>query len=115
MTIEELKNKDDYSFSCCMTKEEYSEVEDGDVWDDWGCADLWLGDMGVEYNYCVDKSTDETVNASAIYLEEIDEESGYVETDTSTFIHYEIDFNNENWEEELENAMCKALIKFFEL
>lgn len=35
------------------------------------------------------------------------------ETDYSTFVHYEVDFGKENWKEELEDAMCRALIDFY--
>lgn len=114
MTIEELKKKDDYSFECYMTKEEYNDVWEGECWDEWGCAGAWLGDIGVEYNFCIDDTTHEAINECAIYLTKINEED-YVETDYGMFIHYEINFNNENWKEELENAMCDALIKFFKL
>lgn len=115
MTIEELKNKDDYFFECYMTKEEYNvELENGDVWDEWGCAEISLGDIGAEYNFCIDKSTSEIENASAIYPTYINKD-GYLATNTDNYVHYEIDFDNEHWKEEFENAMCKALIEFFEL
>lgn len=117
MTIKELKDKEGYYFQCDIDKEDtLKEIADTDYFDEWGNAYVSLGEeMGVEYNLCVDNTTNENINCSAIYKVDYDEESGYIETDCSTFIHYEIDFDNPNWKDELENAMCKALIEFFEL
>lgn len=113
MTIKELKNNKEYYFECDITKKRVlKEIADTDCFDEWGCAFISVGDeLGVEYNLCVDDGE----NCSAIYKLNYDEESGYIETDASTFIHYEIDFNNPKWKKELEDAMCEALIKFFEL
>ena len=113
MTIKELKNNEEYCFYCDITKRRVlKEIADTDCFDEWGCAYVSVGDeLGVEYNLCVDDGE----NCSAIYKIDYDEESGYIETDTSTFIHYEIDFNNPKWKRELEDVMCEALIKFFEL
>ena len=111
MTVKELKNQDGYEFECNISNE-YKNIQT----DEWGCAFVWLGEnIGAEYNFCVDDSTDEIINCSAIYKTEINKNTDYLETDTSTFIRYEIDFDNENWLEEFENAMCKALIEFYEL
>lgn len=113
MTIKELRGNELYCFQCDITKRRVlKEIADTDCFDEWGCAYVSLGEeKGVEYNLCVDDGE----NCSAIYKLDYDEESGYIETDASTFIHYEIDFNNPKWKKELENAMCKALIEFFEL
>lgn len=113
MTIKELKNNKEYHFECNITKRRVlKEIADTNCFDEWGCAFVSVGDkLGVEYNLCVDDGE----NCSAIYKIDYDEESGYIETDASTFTHYEIDFNNSKWKKELENAMCEALIKFFEL
>ena len=115
MTTEKLKEKKDYSFYCNITKESIlKEIADTDCFDEWGCAYLSIGneadEIGVEYNLCVDGNE----NCSAIYKSTINND-GYLETDYSTSIHYEIDFDNRNWKKELENTMCKALIEFFNL
>lgn len=109
MTVEELKKRDGYEFECNMDNG-YRDCKDHD---EWGCAYTWLGDgIGVEYNFCMQG---ENENCCAIYKVEINGKTGYMETDTSVFEHYEIDFEKDNWKEELEHAMCKALIQFFEL
>lgn len=107
LTVEELKLHEDYEFECNMSDEYKNRVH----CDEWGCASIFYGDVGVEYNFCIDGE----INCCAIYKMETNEESDYMETDYNTYIHYEIDFDNENWEQELENAMCKALIEFYNL
>ena len=87
--------------------------------DEWGAAYMWLDkdqDTGVEYNLCYDSGE----CCSAIYKMEMnykdrDYPDGYMETDYSTFEHYEIDINDENWKEKLIEAMKEAMEKFFDV
>lgn len=81
------------------------EEESADI---WGAAFLFnkVNNTGVEYNYCNDFGLD----SSAIYkTKEID---GVVETDYSTFIHYEIDFSDKLWKEKLKIAMYDVYLMF---
>ena len=105
MTVTELKKKSGYSFECNMSE----EFKDYEQWDEWGCAQVWLDNVGAEYNFCIDNG----LNCSAIYGMMYNEELGYAETDYSDCEHYEIDFNSPTWAEDLENAMCNALIGLF--
>lgn len=89
-----------YEFECNID-ESYKDMET----DEWGAAYVWLGDIGVEYNFCIDSGE----NCCAIYKAEIDTETDYLETDTSSFIHYEIDFDKNDWQDKLKSAMCEAL------
>lgn len=115
MNIKELKTNKEYCFDCDIKKSRVlKEIADTDFFDEWGCAFASLGDeMSVEYNLCIDNTTDENINSSAIYKVDYDEDNDCIETDYDKYIHYEIDFNNPNWKKELENAMCEALIEFF--
>lgn len=117
MTIKELKRNELYYFECNITKRGVlKEIGDIDCFDEWGCAYVSLGEtMSVEYNLCIDNTTNENINESAIYRVDYNENDDCIETDYSTFIHYEVDFDNPRWKKELEDAMCKALIEFFEL
>lgn len=117
MTIKELKKNEEYTFYCDIKKRKVlKDIADTNCYDEWGCAFISVGEnVGVEYNLCVDYTTNEHINSSAIYKLDYDEENDYIETDVSTFAHYEINFDNPKWKKELENAMCEALIKFFEL
>lgn len=107
MTVEELKNSPLYSYEINIC-EEYKDLET----DEWGCAFAWYGDnLGVEYNFCIDNGT----NYCAIYKMEINDKTDYMETDYTTYNHYEINFDDENWKRDLEDAMCTELIKFHNL
>lgn len=121
MTIKKLKNRNDYCFHCDLTKRKtLKEINDMEFFDEWGSAFVLLEDailgeeIGVEYNLCVDKTTGEYRDCSAIYKVDYNKKNNCIETDYSKYIHYEIDFNNPNWKKKFENAMCKALIEFFE-
>ena len=108
MTVKELKRKNGYEFECNMS-EEFKGYENHD---EWGCACVWFGEnIGVEYNFCYDDGE----SCCAIYKMEFNNGSGYMDTDYSTFIHYDVDFDNPEWKNKLENAMCEALIEFFKL
>ena len=69
-----------------------------DCIDEWGCATLWSGFVGCEYNYCIDGDC----NSSAIYLMKMD--GDYAITDHDTFQHYAIEWND-SWKENLEEEM----------
>ena len=106
MNILELKADERYSFECNMSKE-YATY---DNCDEWGSAFAWLGDeIGVEYNFCVGYC----LNCSAIYEMSMNKDEGIMETDYSSFVPYKVDFKKDNWKEELEDAMCRALIDFY--
>lgn len=110
ITVEELKLKNGYEFECNMS----NEYKDYKNHDEWGCAFIWFGEnseIGVEYNFCFDDGE----SCCAIYKMGLNEKTDYMETDYDTYVHYDIDFDNDNWKEELENAMCKALIEFHNL
>lgn len=103
MTLQETKQHPEYDFEINLSNEE----KNNDVGDVWGCSYVWLGeDIGVEYNLCIE---DDGTNCSAIYKMNMNHKTGYMETDTDEFIHYEVDFSDPEWENQLENAMCIAL------
>lgn len=112
MTVEKLKKHPYYQFECNITDESFKEIEelfDGDF-DEWGIGFCRFGDdIGVEYNLCLKRGE----NYSAIYC--MYGSDGYMATDYSDFIHYEIDPTDKNWKEKFEDAMCEALIIFFYL
>ena len=95
-----------HTFECNMDKS-YKDLET----DEWGAAYLWdqTGLSGVEYNFCVDSG----INESAIYKMEMNPETNEMETDSNTFEHYEVDFNNQHWEDKLRAAMTTAYNHFF--
>lgn len=100
-----------YEYEINMTPEE----EDKNGMDVWGAAELWLdgGNKGVEYNWCWDDGE----NYSAIYKMEMHYDNpkypnGYLGTDCDTYVHYEVDCNNENWKKELIDVMHMVAVEF---
>ena len=83
--------------------------------DEWGAAFVWVnGNHGVEYNFCYDSGE----CCSAIYktgmnYKHRDYPDGYMETDYSTFEHYEIDFSNEDWMLDLIREMVRVAKQFW--
>lgn len=102
MTVEELKNNPKYEFECNINPSNYIGKN---TYDDWGAGFIWINDVGVEYNICKDYGED----LSAIYYTEIGDD-GYMHTSYSLFVPYEIDFNDPNWEENFETALCNGMI-----
>lgn len=90
-----------YEFECNID----TDVQNEQFHDEWGAAFVWYGDIGVEYNYCIESGH----NCSAIYKTVMDDD--VMATDYNSYVHYEIDFNNENWQKQLRTAMCEALEK----
>lgn len=82
--------------------------------DIWGLAVITVGEEnkeqdGVEYNFYKYEGGSE----SAIYYwGKSSDGYGYGETDTSKYIHYDIDFDDEEWETKLKYAMLDAYYKF---
>ena len=73
--------------------------------DEWGAATIFdKKGNGVEYNYCIDHGNEE----SAIYKFE------GMDTDYTTYNHYEIDWSNDNWREKLLDAMIDSYHEFFD-
>ena len=105
--IDDVEVEPVYDFECLLS-DEHKEYTDCD---EWGAATLWINDsQGVEYNFCMDAGH----NSCAIYKIYYDTEHDAEVTDYSIFEHYEIDFDNKNWRNELEKAMYEVAKKFFE-
>lgn len=102
----------DYDDSNLISTAEYHRIiEEGESIDSWGdvvCVDDRLG-IGVEYNFCIDNSTDEAINQSAFYAMNYNPETDYWETDTSDFVHYEIDFDDPDYRRKIKSFAIKLL------
>lgn len=103
-SIDNLKSSKQYHYECSISNEFRKYV----CCDAWGCVSLTLGNIGVEYNFCVDDGE----NYSGIYKMEYNSDIGVFETDPTVFVPYAIDFDNPEWEKDLENALCEALTDF---
>lgn len=97
----------EYDFELYMDSS-YKELCDCD---EWGCAIVSVTDpnvgiddkewrnYGAEYNFCKDNGED----SSAIYLFDDTMDSSHTYHDV--YEHYEIDFEDEDWENKLKQAM----------
>ena len=75
----------------------------------WGAAFLWLDrKRGVEYNLCYQNG----ICCSAIYKMKFSKLNDNFITDYDTYSHYEINFDDNNWEKKLVKEMKKVAIKF---
>lgn len=96
-----------YVFWSDFSDEIINEYMNRENMDEWGVATVTINGLyGAEYNICIDNG----YNESAIYFQEKDE-NGFWQTDFSSCKHYEINFNNSNWKEDLEKEMKNYLLK----
>ena len=99
-----------YKFESNFNNEIIDEYNNNENVDEWGCALVTINNKyGAEYNLCIEDKD----NESAIYFQEFDE-NGFWQTDYSDCKHYEINFNNPNWEKDLEKKMKNYLIDILE-
>ncbi len=84
-----------YDFEINMSE----EFKDLSCCDEWGCAYFWSHKLGAEYNYCIDGDDD----YSAIYLMYIEDD--LCSTDHNCYVPYHIDWNDEQWEWNLQVEM----------
>lgn len=72
--------------------------------DEWGCAYIWNGKIGAEYNYCIEGNE----NMCAIYFM-YEDNKGEWHTDSNRYVHYEIDWNDNRWRQKLIDKMVEVL------
>lgn len=98
-----------WSYEICID-ESYADI---DCIDEWGMIQVWLEDKGIgaEYNYCVETYKGEKLNSCAFYFMWEDKEADNWKTDWNDYEHYEIDFNNTRWKEDIVEAMKEFIIK----
>lgn len=103
--IIDLMTRPEYYFVCAFTKE--MALREGM---DSHTARLRVGDIGVEYIL----SKKDEKRYGAIY-EMKEDEKGAFKVIPDKHCPYEIDFEDSDWEEDLEIAMCKAFLQFHPL
>ena len=74
------------------------------------CGDVQYGNnkKAVDYNICIDNSTETTEYCSAFYRFYENEEGYWQHDGCQEWYPYEIDFSDKNWEEKLKEAAKKA-------
>lgn len=105
LTIKDIRNSN--KFECEINiSESYARKTDID---EWGCAFVWLNNIGVEFNFCKQSR----LNCSAIYPVAYNADEDVMETDYCSWMKHHINFKHDNWKEELIDAMCRAMIKLY--
>lgn len=98
-----------FRYECHVNKAEILEaIKNHDCYDTWGDVEYGNDERAVDYNICIDNSTDKTEYCSAFYRL-IKDKDGYWQYDNcQEWYLYEIDFSDDNWEEKLKKAAMKA-------
>ena len=89
-------------------------IKNHDSYDSWGEVMYGNDEQVVDYNICIDNSTDETEWCSAFYRMSVDEDGYFCHDDCCTYYEYNIDFNDKNWKKKLKEAAIKAYHELFE-
>ena len=98
-----------FRYECHVNKAEILEaIKNHDCYDTWGDVEYGNDERAVDYNICIDNSTDKTEYCSAFYRL-IKDKDGYWQYDNcQEWYLYKIDFSDDNWEEKLKKAAMKA-------
>lgn len=83
-------------------------LKNHECYDCWGEVVYTNDKQGVDYNICVDNSTEETEFCSAFYKIFTDEDGIWHHDDCCTYYSYDIDFTDKNWKSKLKEAAIKA-------
>lgn len=98
-----------FLYECHVNKEEILDaIKNHDCYDTWGDAEYGNDKRAVEYNICIDNSTEETEYLSAFYRLYKNKDGYWQHDSCQEWYLYEIDFSDENWEEKLKEAAVKA-------
>ena len=89
-------------------------IKNHDSYDSWGEVMYGNDEQVVDYNICIDNSTDETEWCSAFYRMSVDEDGYWRHDDCCTCYQYDIDFNDKDWKKKLKEAAIQAYHELFE-
>lgn len=98
-----------FTYECHMNKEEILEtIKNYGNYDTWGDVEYGNDEQAVDYNICIDNTTEKTEYLSAFYRL-VKNKDGYWQHDgCQEWYPYEIDFSDDNWEEKLKEAAMRA-------
>ena len=94
-----------FTYECNINKEEILDaIKNHESYDSWGEVQYTNGKKGIDYNICIDNTTEETEYCSAFYKIYADEDGCWSHDDCCEYYIYNIDFNDKDWEKKLEEA-----------
>lgn len=83
-------------------------------YDSWGEVMYGNDAQIVDYNICIDNSTEETEWCSAFYRMYVDEDGCWHHDNCCTCYQYDIDFNDKDWKKKLKEAAIQAYHELWE-
>ena len=89
-------------------------IKNHDSYDSWGEVMYGNDKQVVDYNICIDNSTDETEWCSAFYRMSLGEDGCWYHDDCCTSYSYDIDFTDRHWKKKLKDAAIKAYEELWE-
>lgn len=101
-------------YYCEVNKDKIIEaIINHEDYDTWGEVEYGDDERGVDYNICIDNSTEKTEYCSAFYRIYKNEEGLWQHDGCQEWYAHEIDFNDEDWETKLREAAEKAFEKLW--
>lgn len=98
-----------FTYECQVNKDEILEaIKNREDYDIWGDVEYGNDERAVDYNICIDNSTEKTEYCSAFYRLSKNKEGYWQHDGCQEWYSYEIDFSDDNWEEKLKEAAMKA-------
>lgn len=98
-----------FTYRCDVNKKEILEaIKNHEDYDTWGDVEYGNDEQAVDYNICIDNSTEETGYMSAFYRLSKNKDGYWNHDNCQRWYSYVIDFSDNNWEEKLKDAAIKA-------
>ena len=98
-----------FTYRCDVNKKEILEaIKNHEDYDTWGDVEYGNDEQAVDYNICIDNSTEKTEYLSAFYRLFKNKEGYWQHDSCQEWYHYEIDFSDNNWKEKLKNVAIEA-------
>lgn len=98
-----------FTYNCEVNKKEILKaIKNHECYDSWGEVEYGDDKRGVDYNICIDNTTEETEYCSAFYKICADKDGVWHHDDCCEYYQYEIDFEDKDWEKKLEETAKKA-------
>lgn len=102
-------------FECHVDKKEILKcIKNHESYDTWGDVEYGNNEKAVDYNICIDNSTETTEYCSAFYRLYKNKEGYWQHDGCQDWYSYEIDFSDKNWKEKLKEAAEKAYEELWE-
>lgn len=97
------------TYQCYVKKKDILKcIKNHESYDTWGDVQYGNNKKAVDYNICIDNSTETTEYCSAFYRFYENEEGYWQHDGCQEWYPYKIDFSDKNWEEKLKEAAKKA-------